>query len=131
MRSKFLPSIRFGVIGLSSNLLLYLIYLKFTNLGIGHKFAMSLHYIVGVLQTFVLNKNWTFSLLRYLSLTFMRYISLYTVGYLINLGVLFLMVDRLGYSHKWVQIMTVPVVALLLFVMQKTWVFRFLVSSVA
>ena len=85
---------------------------------------MSLLYIFGVLQTFVLNKKWTFSHHGYLSVTFVRYISLYAVGYLINLGVLIVMVDRLGYSHEWVQGMTVMMVAVLLFVMQRVWVFR-------
>ena len=129
MSALHILAIRFGVIGLTSNLVLYLLYLELTYLGLGHKFSMSLLYIVAVLQTFVLNKNWTFSHRGHLSATFMRYISLYAVGYLINLGVLIVMVDRLGYSHKWVQGMTVLVVAVLLFVMQKAWVFRSLGRS--
>lgn len=119
-----LQAIRFGVVGFTSNLVLYLLYLGLTDIGLGHKLAMSLLYVVGVLQTFVFNRKWTFSHHGRLSVTFVRYISLYAVGYLINLGVLIVMVDRLGYSHQWVQGMMVLVVAVLLFVMQKAWVFR-------
>lgn len=51
--------------------------------------------------------------------TFTRYISLYAFGYLINLAVLIVMVDHLGYLHEPVQCVTVLVLALLLFVLQK------------
>ena len=56
--------------------------------------------------------------------TFTRYISLYAFGYLINLAVLIVMVNQLGYSHERVQGVTVLVLALLLFVLQKAWGFR-------
>jgi len=119
-----LQVIRFGVVGLTSNLVLYLVYLGLTGSGVGPKLAMSLLWVVGVLQTFVFNKKWTFSHHGHLSATFLRYISLYAVGYLINLGVLIVLVDQLGYSHQWVQGVMVLVIAVLLFVMQRAWVFR-------
>lgn len=119
-----LQAIRFGVVGFTSNLVLYLLYLGLTGLGVGHKLALSLLYVVGVLQAFVFNKNWTFSHHGRLRATFVRYISLYAVGYLINLGVLIVMVDQYGYWHQWVQGVMILVLALFFFVMQKFWVFR-------
>jgi hypothetical protein len=82
---------------------------------------MSILYVVGVLQTFVFNKKWTFRHYGHQMVTFMRYISLYVFGYLINLIV---MVDQLGYSYERVQGLTVLVLAVLLFVLQKAWIFR-------
>ena len=116
--------IRFGVVGFASNLLLYLVYLGLTKIGLRHKFAMSILYVVGVLQTFFFNKKWTFIHYGHKMVTFMRYISLFAFGYLINLAVLIVMVDQLGYSHERVQGVTVLVLAVLLFVLQKAWVFR-------
>ena len=116
--------IRFGVVGFASNLVLYLAYLGLTNIGLRHKFAMSILYVVGVLQTFVFNKKWTFRHYGHQMVTFMRYISLYAFRYLINLAVLIVMVDQLGYSHERVQGVTVLVLAVLLFVLQKAWGFR-------
>ena len=52
--------IRFAVVGFASNLVLYLVYLGLTSIGLGHKNAMSILYVVGVLQTFVFNNKWTF-----------------------------------------------------------------------
>jgi putative flippase GtrA len=119
-----LQLIRFGVVGLGSNLVLYAFYLGLTAIDVGPKLAMSLLWVVGVLQTFVLNRKWTFSDHGRLSVAFVRYISLYAIGYLINLGVMIVMVDRLGYSHQWVQGIMVLFIAVLLFVMQKAWAFR-------
>ena len=111
----------FGVVGFASNLVLSSAYLRLTNIGLRHKFAMSILYVVGVLQTFVFNKKWTFRHYGHQMVTFMRYVILYVVGYLINLIV---MVDQLGYSHERVQGVTVLVLAVLLFVLQKAWIFR-------
>ena len=116
--------VRFGIVGLASNLLLYLFYFGITSLGVGYKLAMSFLYIIGVLQSFILNKSWTFNHKGYLSDTFIRYIVIYGAGYLINLSALVIFVERFGYPHQCVQGAMIPLVAVLLFVMQKIWVFR-------
>jgi putative flippase GtrA len=123
-KGLFWQFIRFGIVGLASNLVLYLIYCGITSIGFDYKLVMSLLYVVGVLQTFVLNKKWTFSHDGHLSGTFLRYILIYGAGYIINLGTLIIFVDRFGYPHQFVQGAMIPVVAVSLFVMQKIWVFR-------
>ena len=52
--------IRYVVVGLVSNAMLYLVYILLTRLGMGPKLAMSLLYGGGVLQTFVFNRKWSF-----------------------------------------------------------------------
>ena len=49
--------ISFGVVGFASNLVLYLAYLALTNIGLRHKFAISILYVVGVLQHPFLTRN--------------------------------------------------------------------------
>jgi putative flippase GtrA len=56
-RSQFL---RYALVGLGSNLLLYLAYLMLTALGVEHKTAMSFVYALGVTQTFFFNRAWSF-----------------------------------------------------------------------
>jgi putative flippase GtrA len=116
--------IRFGVIGVVSNLVLYLVYLELTGFGVGHKSSMTILYVVGALQTFAFNKKWTFSHLGHLSETFRRYVGLYVVGYLINLAVLITAVDWFGFHHQWVQGAVILVLAVFLFLGQKLWVFK-------
>lgn len=114
---------RYAVVGLASNAVGYLLYLLLSYAGMGHKTAMTLLYVVGILQTFHFNRGWTFSHDGKLSGTFMRYLTAYAIGYLFNLTFLWLGADLLHLPHQWVQAAAIAIVALSLFLMQKYWVF--------
>jgi putative flippase GtrA len=115
---------RYVVVGLASNGIGYCLYLLLTELGIGHKTAMTLLYAVGVLQSFHFNRVWSFSHVARAGPAFLRYVSAYLLGYGLNLGVLLLLVDRWGWPHQWVQGMMIVVLAAMLFLAQRHWVFR-------
>jgi len=115
--------VRYAVVGLASNAFGYLLYLALTHLGMGHKLAMSLLYAVGVLQTFVFNKRWSFRFDGDATPALVRYATAYALGYIINLSALLLLVDQMGLPHQWVQGVMIVLVALLLFVAQRYWVF--------
>ena len=51
---------RYAIVGLASNAIGYVLYIGLTRLGLGPKLAMSLLYGIGILQTFLFNKRWTF-----------------------------------------------------------------------
>ena len=124
MRQSVLQLFRYAIVGFFSNGVGFLLYLFLTYMGVGSKLSMSVLYMIGVLQTFIFNKKWTFSYQGKHNRTLFRYIVIYGAGYLINLYALSLFVDRFGYSHAWVQGVMIIVIALLLFVFQKIWVFR-------
>ena len=115
---------RYAVVGLISNLALYLAYLLLTELGMGHKTAMSLLYATGTSLTFLFNRNWTFGHDGHLTKAFAGYATIYAMGYLFNLVALYLLVDRLGFNHQWVQGCLIILVAVLLFTLQKYVVFK-------
>jgi putative flippase GtrA len=115
--------LRYATVGMLSNLLLYLLYLAATSAGAGHKSAMTILYLLGVLMTFIFNRNWSFSHDGRLSSSFLRYFFVYLLGYLLNLVVLFALVDRAGLPHQWVQGVMILILAVALFLSQKFWVF--------
>lgn len=115
---------RYALVGIVSNALLYLAYLALTQIGLGSKLVMTLLYAVGVVQTFFFNKRWTFSHLGRSSQTFSRYVLLYAVGYGLNLLALGLFVDDLGWPHQWVMLGLMCIMVIFFFVGQKFWVFR-------
>lgn len=121
--SWFSQSIRFIIVGISSNALLFVLYLLSTSHGVGHKTAMTLLYILGVVQTFIFNKKWTFSNSGTVRNTFWRYIAVYGTGYVTNLTILAICVDALGWPHQYVQGVTILIIAVGLFLAQKYWVF--------
>jgi putative flippase GtrA len=115
---------RYATVGVISNLTLYLGYLLLTNLGMGHKTAMSLLYALGTCLTFAFNRNWTFGHGGHITKAFVGYVTIYAVGYLFNLIALYFLVDQLGFNHQWVQGGLIISVAVLLFTLQKFVVFK-------
>lgn len=116
--------IRYGIVGVASNAVLYVLYLAITAAGMEYKLAMTMLYMIGVIQSFLLNKRWSFVYDGSHRHTFVRYVICYGVGYIVNLTALYLCVDRLGWPHQAVQCVMVLVLAALLFMLQKFWVFR-------
>ena len=115
---------RYGAVGLLSNLALYGLYLVLTHWGMPSKLAMTLLYAAGVAQTFVFNKHWSFSSTGPSGTQFRRYFLAYAGGYGLNLLALFLLVDVLGWAHQVAQGILILIIALLLFLLQKFWIFR-------
>ena len=116
--------VRYGIVGVASNASIYVLYLVLTAVGMEPKLAMSLLYMVGVLQNFVFNKSWTFRYVGQGRAAFWRHVILYVVGYLVQLLLLTLMVDTLHWRHQWVMAGVVVVMAVFFFLGQKFWVFR-------
>ena len=119
-RGQFL---RYALVGLGSNLILYLAYLLLTSFGLGHKSAMTILYVIGVAQTFLFNRTWSFRHQGGLHGSFARYVAAYAFGYLLNLAVLWIAVDRMGLPHQIVQGIMILTLAVMLFLLQKFWVF--------
>lgn len=115
--------IRYAIVGLASNAIIYALYLVLTRLGMGPKLAMSLLYCIGMLQTFVFNKKWSFRFGGAATPALVRYATVYAAGYGINFLALMLLVDQAGLPHQRVQGVMILVVAFMLFLAQRYWVF--------
>jgi putative flippase GtrA len=116
--------IRYVLVGLTSNSVLFLGYLALTSWGITPKIAMSGLYALGLIQTFAFNRGWTFKHEGSKSATSVKYFTSYGFGYLLNLLILTALVDQLGFPHQIVQGGATIALAFMLFGLQKYWVFR-------
>jgi putative flippase GtrA len=114
---------RYSFVGICANLLLYLLYLLSTHFGIGHKTAMTALFAVGVMMTFLFNRNWSFSHGGHIPRALRRYATIYLAAWLINLVVLYLFVDLWAFPHQAVQGIMIITLAIFLFTAQKVWVF--------
>lgn len=123
-RSTLSQALRYGLVGLSSNIILYLLYLLITTAGVGHKSAMTLLFAIGIILTFILNKRWTFTYHGYLQPAFIKYVAAYSLAYLLNLAALLVFVDLFRFPHQFIQGVMILTLALMLFLLQKFWVFR-------
>jgi putative flippase GtrA len=115
--------LHYAIVGLISNAILYGAYLLLTSHGIGHKTAMTIIYCVGVLQTFVLNRSWTFRHRGEVAGSMARYIATYFFGYVSTAVAMYLFVDLIGLPHQTVMLALIVIVACGIFLLQKFWVF--------
>ena len=114
---------RYFIVGVSSNDAGYLLYLLITHFGMDPKVAMTLLYAVGATLGFVGNRRFTFGNSSKLFSTGASYILAHCFGYLLNLSIQIVVVDRLGYPHQLGQAIGICVVAFFLFVALKYCVF--------
>jgi putative flippase GtrA len=115
--------IRYGLVGVATNLAMYVVYLLITYLGVEPKKAMTLVYLVGASIGFIGHRNWSFSHRGSAINSAIRYIAAHLSGYVLNLLILVVFVDRLGYAHQVVQGVAIIVLAMYLFVVFKYFVF--------
>lgn len=116
--------VSYGLFGLSLNSLFYVFFLLITYLGLDPKIAATILYGVGATVSFLGNRKWIFAHQGSLSEAGIRFAIAHLLGYLINITMLFALVDNLGFSHQWIQFIAVFVVAGFLFVTFKIFVFR-------
>lgn len=112
------------MVGLATNAAGYLLYLAVTSLGVEPKRGMTALYVLGMAVGFAGNRSWAFSHQGPMLGPLGAYLAAHAVGYGLNLLILAVFVDRLGYAHQWVQAVAIVVVAAFLFV-----AFRYIVFA--
>lgn len=114
--------LRYGFMGVAINLAAYLLFLAIVHAGIDPKVAISFLYPAGATMGFF-GHRWTFAHGGGWSGALVRYSLAHACGYLINLAMLAVLVDRLGYPHQGVQAAAIFTVAAFLFVVFRLFVF--------
>ncbi|MGD1253675.1 GtrA family protein [Mycobacterium seoulense] len=115
--------IRYVLVGLGLNATLYAAYLLLTSSMMGSETAMTITFSVGMLLSFLANRNITFRHRGHQLGALGRYLGCYAILYLINFSALWVFTGRLGVPHQAVQGCAILVLALFAFIMQKYWVF--------
>lgn len=115
--------IRYGIVGVTSNIVGYLLFLLITHWGVESKQAMSFLYLLSAVIGFVGNNKWTFSYEGGFFSSGVKYFIAHLTGYLINFLILYIFVDKLAYPYQWVQAIAIIFVAGFLFMAFKYFVF--------
>ncbi|MDH5765818.1 MAG: GtrA family protein [Gammaproteobacteria bacterium] len=123
-RKSAVQLFRYGVVGVATNFAGYMVYLLVTYFGGTPKTTMSILYVVGAALGFIGNRKLTFVHKGSLLGSGIRYIIAHCFGYVLNLILLIIMVDKLGYPHQWVQAAAIFIVAFYLFITFKYYVFK-------
>lgn len=116
--------VKYTIVGVASNGILYALYLILTSLGMGPKTTMSLLYLSSISLTYFLNRRWTFNVKTPNRKNYLHYLIVYIAGYMINFFALYIMVDTFDYPHQIVQGIMIIVIASFTFLCLKFWVFK-------
>lgn len=113
----------YALVGILSNLAGYALYLLLTHLGCTPKLTMTALYASGATLGFFANRRFTFRHDGHIGAAGLRFLLAHALGYLLNLALLVLFVDALGYAHQLVQAVAIVIVAVFLFVLFRGFVF--------
>ena len=115
--------IRYGVVGVANNLLGYSIYLIVTWLWLDPKIAVSILYPISATIAYFSHAKYSFSYNGRHASSIARYAFAHVLGYSANILLLYIFVDKLLFPHEFVQLISIVVVAGILFLLFRYFVF--------
>lgn len=123
IRSSMRQLFRYGLVGVLSNAIAFAAYLVMTSLGVSPEVSMTIVYVIAATVGFLGNRTLTFAHQGSVMGAGIRYVIAHCFGYALNLSILIVMVDKLGYAHQLAQAFAILVVAAFLFLAFKFFVF--------
>ncbi|MEL7444445.1 MAG: GtrA family protein [Pseudomonadota bacterium] len=130
IRETILPLMRYGIVGLVSNTLLFLIYLVLEALGAAPELAATIAFALGCAWTYIANRNWSFASDTAHGFAAPRYVLTYAMGYVFTIGTLFLTHRVFGWPHYVGQLCAILIAAVAIFLLLKVWVFQDKLESI-
>lgn len=117
--------IKFGLVGVSNTLLTFLVYtLLLKVFGVWYLAASGIGFAVGAVNGFLLNHSWTFRGHAGGQFAAVRWFIVQGSGLLVNLGVVYLMVEQVGTDKLVGQAIATAIVVVLTFFANRAWTFR-------
>lgn len=117
--------VKFGLVGVSNTLIMLLVYTLLWNvLGVWYVAASAIGFAVGAVNGFLWNRAWTFKGHVGDALTPVRWFVVQGCGLLGNAALVFLFVDGTGMGKLAGQALTIAVVTVLTFLVNRSWTFR-------
>jgi putative flippase GtrA len=117
--------VKFGIVGVSNTLLSFVVYILLLKVfGVWYIAASGIGFAVGAVNGFLLNRRWTFREHVGDALTPVRWFVVQGCGLLVNLGLVFVLVDGAHLDKLVGQAFATAVVVVLTFFANRAWTFR-------
>ncbi|MDN5669376.1 MAG: GtrA family protein [Renibacterium salmoninarum] len=123
VRQLFRSSWRFAVVGLSSNLLGYLLFVGLSLLGASAFAALTASFLLSMVISYFGNRGFTFAHRGSWRKSGLKFLAVAAFAYCFNFGILWLFVQHWGMPQIVVQFFAVGAVALCTFTLMRLWVF--------
>jgi|APSaa5957512535_1039671.scaffolds.fasta_scaffold21134_4 putative flippase GtrA len=120
MNFKFIKYLIFGGVGV---LVDYSIFYILVDYSLHYQFANASGYLFGTIVSFLFNRKLTFNVIDRVAYRFMLFVGVAAIGYLLSATILFFLVDFFSMDAKFVKLITLPIVAIFQFILNKNVTF--------
>lgn len=124
MRAIAIQWAKFAAVGASNTLLSAAVYALLISTGVNYLAASALAFALGALNSYVLNRRWTFRSRARRAPEFCRFACVQLVGLGVNLALLALLVDGAGLPRLAAQLLVFPVASFVTFALSRQLAFR-------
>jgi putative flippase GtrA len=116
--------LRFAVVGASNTLLSTAAFAALFHLGVHYLLASALAFAIGALNSYTLNRRWTFRSHGRRAPELARFVCVQAVGLGVNLTLLAALVEMAGIQHVFAQLLAFPAASIITFVLSRQWAFK-------
>jgi putative flippase GtrA len=126
-----LQFVKFGIVGVSNTLIALAVYtLLLKVFGVWYVAASGIGFAIGAVNGFLWNRAWTFRGHVGDALTPVRWFVVQGCGLLLDLGLVYVLVDGVHMDKLVGQLVTTVVVTVITFFVNRTWTFKGHAASV-
>jgi putative flippase GtrA len=116
--------LRFVAVGVSNTLLSTLVFAALFHLGVHYLLASSVAFALGALNSYVLNRRWTFRSRDRRAPELARFACVQIVGLGVDLALLSGLVELAGVPHVVAQVLAFPAASVVMFALSRQWAFK-------
>lgn len=115
--------VRFGVVGCSNTALSWCAYALLVSAGVGVLLASAIAWTLGAVNSFVLNRRWTFRSRGRWAPEFVRFGAVQTAGLAVDVALLAALTRDAGVNELLAQALVYPATTLATFALSRQWAF--------
>jgi putative flippase GtrA len=116
--------LRFAAVGVSNTLLSTAVFAALFHLGVPYLLGSSLAFALGALNSYTLNRRWTFRSRAPRGPELARFFCVQAVGLGVNLALLAGLVEVAGIPHVVAQVLAFPAASIVTFALSRQWAFK-------
>jgi putative flippase GtrA len=116
--------LRFATVGVANTLLSTAVFAALFHLGVAYLLASALAFALGALNSYTLNRRWTFQSRAPRAPELARFACVQAVGLGVNLALLAELVEVADIPHVVAQVLAFPVASVITFALSRQWAFK-------
>lgn len=117
--------VKFGLVGVLNTLINWIIFALLNFIGVYYIVANVIAYVIATANSYIWNSKWVFEYNgKNKKETTAKFVILNLIGLGLNTGILYLLVDMVGFNKLIALVITTGIVMIINYIVNKLWVFK-------